>query len=138
MSQLQLHLYNEILVAQAIYELWAKKCRKPYFCYFVDNKVWLNTRNIQTARLAAKLDDWNISFYWVVWIFPKKLFCSAARFIWILWNLSRLLRQPIIVWNKQLFTWIIKWSQKIICKLYIKFELSLLCYFVDWERDYPN
>ena len=70
-SKLQLHLHNEILVAQAIYESWANKRRKLCLCYFVGDKVWLNTRNIQTARPAAKLDDENISPYRVAQIFPK-------------------------------------------------------------------
>ena len=29
MQELQLHLHDEMLVAQAIYESWANKCRKP-------------------------------------------------------------------------------------------------------------
>lgn len=54
MQELQMH---EMLVAQAIYELWTNKRRKPYPRYFIGGKVWLNTRNIQAARPVAKLDD---------------------------------------------------------------------------------
>ncbi len=57
MQELQLHLQDQMLIAQTIYESWANKRKRPCLCYFVQDKVWLNTRNIQTARPAAKLDD---------------------------------------------------------------------------------
>lgn len=64
-SKLQLHLYDEMLVAQAIYKSWANIRRRLCPCYFVDNKVWLNTRNIWTTRPIVKLDDQNIASYQV-------------------------------------------------------------------------
>ena len=57
MQELESHLHDEILVAQAIYESWANKRRRPCPQYSVGDRVWLNTRSIQTARPAAKLDD---------------------------------------------------------------------------------
>lgn len=64
MNELDLHLYDEMLVTQAIYEFQSNKRRRPYPCYFVTDKVWFNIRNIQTARPAAKLDNENIAPYW--------------------------------------------------------------------------
>lgn len=71
MQDLQVHLLDKMLIAQAIYESWANKRRKPCPRYFVGNKVWLDTRNIQTARPAAKLDNQNIGPYRVSRVFPK-------------------------------------------------------------------
>lgn len=62
---------DEMLVAQATYKSWAKKRRRPSPCYFVGNKVWLNTRNIRTARPATKLHDQNLGPYWVASVLPK-------------------------------------------------------------------
>lgn len=54
MQELESHLHDEMLVAQAIYESWANKRRIPYPQYSAGD---LNTRSIQTTRPAAKLDD---------------------------------------------------------------------------------
>ena len=39
MQELQLYLYDKMLVAQAIYELQINKYRRPCLCYFVRDKV---------------------------------------------------------------------------------------------------
>ena len=71
MQKLDSHLRDEMLIAQAIYESNANANRRPCPRYSVGDMVWLNTKNIQTARPTVKLDDRNIGPYRVNRVFPN-------------------------------------------------------------------
>ena len=73
MREMETHLRDEMLIAQAIYESTANANRRPCPRYAVGDMVWLNTRNIQTARPTAKLDDRNIGPYRVNRVFSNPL-----------------------------------------------------------------
>ena len=69
MRDLETHLHDEMLIAQAIYESTANANRRPCPRYKVGDMVWLNTKNLQTARPTVKLDDRNIGPYAVSRVF---------------------------------------------------------------------
>ena len=71
MQKLDSHLRDEMLIAQAIYESNANANCRPCPRYSVGDMVWLNTKNIQTARPTVKLDDRNIGPYRVNRVFPN-------------------------------------------------------------------
>ena len=73
MRDLETHLHDEMLIAQAIYESTANANRRPCPRYKVGDMVWLNTRNLQTARPTVKLDDRNIGPYAVSRVFSNPL-----------------------------------------------------------------
>lgn len=73
MTELDKHLQQEILIAQAVYESSTNANCRPCPCYFVWDMVWLNAKNIGTARPALKLDDRNIGSYQVAWVFFNNL-----------------------------------------------------------------
>ena len=73
MKDVDTHLHDEMLIAQASYEATANENRRPCPRYLVDDMVWLNTRNIQTARPAAKLNDRHAGPYRVTKVFSNPL-----------------------------------------------------------------
>ena len=73
MQDIDTHLRDEMLMAQASYEATANANRRPCPRYFVGDMVWLSTRNIQTARPTVKLDDRNIGPYRVSKVFSNPL-----------------------------------------------------------------
>ena len=73
MQEMESHLRDEMLVAQATYESTANSNRRPCPRHTVGDMVWLNTRNIQTARSTVKLVDRNIGPYRVNRIFSNPL-----------------------------------------------------------------
>jgi hypothetical protein len=44
------YLKFKIRIAQARYKKYANRKRKPAYKFYIDQKVWLNFRNIKTAR----------------------------------------------------------------------------------------
>ena len=73
METLNDHLRDEMLIAQAIFESSANQRRRPCPIYLVDDKVWLNARNLNTARPSVKLDDHNVSPFRVSKVFDNPL-----------------------------------------------------------------
>ena len=73
MEELNDHLRDEMLIAQAIFEASANRRRRPCPRYFVDDEVWLNARNLNTARPSVKLDDHNVGPYRVCKVFENPL-----------------------------------------------------------------
>ena len=71
MEDLTEHLRVEMLIAQAVYEFSANRSRRPYPHYFVGDKVWLNAKNLNTARPAVKLNDHHVRSFKVKRIFEK-------------------------------------------------------------------
>ena len=153
-QELQLHLHDEMLIAQTIYEWWANKRRRSCLCYFVRDKAWLNTRNIQTSGPAAKLDDQHIGPYRVAWVFPKnpltvQLDLPESLKILLVFHVSLLQHEANNLLPRQhqgpRKTVIVSDGAK---KLNVNRILSLkydrrlkpplLRYFVDWEGDHPS
>lgn len=154
MQELKLHLYDKILVAQAIYESWANKHRKPCLCYFMADKVQLNAKNIQTARLVAKPDDQNIGPSKIVRVFPKtplviQLDLPESLEIHPVFHISLLQheatdplprqyqdpREPMVAQDgaKELYV-----NSILSSKYDRQFKTPLLRYLVDWEGDHPS
>jgi hypothetical protein len=50
------YLKSEIYIAQARYKKYANRKRKPAYKFYINQKVWLNSRNIKIARPQKKLD----------------------------------------------------------------------------------
>ena len=73
MIDLETHLHDEMLIAQAIYESTANANRRSCPRYIVGDMVWLNTKNLQTARPTGNLDDRNIGPYTLSRVFSNPL-----------------------------------------------------------------
>ena len=71
MEDLTEHLRVEMLIAQAVYEFSANRSRRPYPHYFVGDKVWLNAKNLNTARPAVKLNNRHVRPFKVKRVFEK-------------------------------------------------------------------
>ena len=62
-----------MLIAQAMYEFSANRSRHSCPHYFVGDEVWLNAKNLNTARLTVKLNDCHVRPFKVKRIFEKNL-----------------------------------------------------------------
>ena len=71
MEDLTEHLRVEMLIAQAMYEFSVNRSHCPCPHYFVGDKVWLNAKNLNTARPAVKLDDRHVRPFKVKCVFEK-------------------------------------------------------------------
>ena len=78
MRDLETHLHDEMLIAQAIYESTANANRRPCPRYKVGDMVWLNTKNLQTARPTVKFDR-NIGPYAVSRVFRNRVGLVCVR-----------------------------------------------------------
>jgi hypothetical protein len=67
------HLCDEMLIAQASYEVIVNENRCFCFRYLVNDMIWLNTQNIQIARSAIKLNDRHVDSYRVSKVFSNSL-----------------------------------------------------------------
>ena len=73
MKDLTEHLRVEMLIAQAIYEFSANRSRCPCPHYFIEDEVWLNAKNFNTAHLAVKLNNCYVRSFKIKCIFEKNL-----------------------------------------------------------------
>ena len=71
MKDLTEHLRVEMLIAQIMYKFSVNKSRCPYSHYFVEDKVWLNVKNLNTACPAVKLNNHHVRLFKVKRIFEK-------------------------------------------------------------------
>ena len=71
MKDLTEHLRVEMLIAQAIYEFSVNRSCRPCPHYFIGDKVWLNAKNLNTARPAVKLDNRHVRSFKVKRVFEK-------------------------------------------------------------------
>ena len=71
MEDLTEHLRVEMLIAQVMYEFSANRfcCPCPY--YFIEDKVWLNVKNLNTACPAVKLNNYHVRSFKVKCVFEK-------------------------------------------------------------------
>ena len=63
MKALDEHLYESMLVSQAVYEAAANEHRRPAEKYQVDDLVYLNAGNIRNQRPSAKLSEVSLGPY---------------------------------------------------------------------------
>ena len=54
-----------------MYEFSVNKSRCPCPHYFIGDKVWLNTKNLNTAHSAVKLNNCHVKLFKVKCIFEK-------------------------------------------------------------------
>jgi hypothetical protein len=54
------YLKFKIYIAQTRHKKYAHRKRKPAYRFYISQKVWLNSKNIQTARPQKKLDWKNL------------------------------------------------------------------------------
>ena len=73
MEDLTEHLRVEMLIAQAVYEFSANRSRCPCPHYFIGDEVWLNAKNLNTARLTVKLNNRHVRSFKVKRVFEKNL-----------------------------------------------------------------
>ena len=73
MKDLTEHLRVEILIAQAMYEFSANRSCWPCPYYFVEDEVWLNTKNLNTAHSAVKLNNCHVRPFKVKRVFERTL-----------------------------------------------------------------
>ncbi len=73
MEEITTHLREEMLIAQAIYESSANEHRRPCPRYLVGDMVWLNAKNLNTARPVVKLDDRHVGPFPVKRVFDNPL-----------------------------------------------------------------
>ena len=71
MKDLTEHLRVEMLIAQVIYEFSANRFCHPCSHYFVEDEVWLNVKNLNTAHPAVKLNNHHVRSFKVKRIFEK-------------------------------------------------------------------
>jgi hypothetical protein len=80
MQNIDIHFRDEMLMTQVSYEVIANANRRLCSRYLVKDMIWLNTRNIQIARLTVKLNDRNIDFYRISKIFLNSLIVQLELF----------------------------------------------------------
>ena len=71
MIDLTEHLRVEMLIAQAVYEFSVNRSCCPCPHYFVEDEVWLNIKNLNTAHSAVKLNNHHVRSFKVKHIFEK-------------------------------------------------------------------
>ncbi len=89
MKKLTEHLHDEMLIAQIIYEFNINLSCHSYFKYFVEDEVWLNACNLSIIHLVIKLNDHNIDFFKIKYIFKN-------NFLIIKLNLSTFMKIHLI------------------------------------------
>ena len=65
------HLRVEMLIAQAVYEFSVNRSRCPCPHYFIEDEVWLNIKNLNTACPAVKLNNRHVRSFKVKRVFEK-------------------------------------------------------------------
>ncbi len=71
MKKLTEHLYDEMLIAQIIYEFNVNLSRCSCSKYFVEDEVWLNACNLSIIHLAVKLNDHNVDLFKIKHVFKN-------------------------------------------------------------------
>ena len=153
MEDLTTHLREEMLIAQAIYESNANRSRRPCPRYLVGDQVWLNAKNLNTARPAVKLDDHNIGPFPVKRVFSNPLVIELelptsmkVHPVFHATLLSHVAtdplpgqrqepREPIFAENGER-AWYV--NAILNSKMDRRYNPPLLKYYVDWEGHFPT
>ena len=79
MKDLTEHLRVEMLIAQVMYEFSANRSRRSCPHYFVEDEVWLNAKNLNTAHPAVKLNNRHVRSFKVKRVFEKNLLVTVLK-----------------------------------------------------------
>ncbi len=71
MKKLTEHLCDEMFIAQIIYEFNVNLFHRSCSRYFVEDEVWLNACNLNITHLAIKLNDYNVDFFKIKYVFKN-------------------------------------------------------------------
>ena len=153
MEDLTEHLREEMLIAQAIYEANANASRRPCPRYLVGDQVWLNAKNLNTARPVVKLDDHNVGPFPVKRVFKNPLIIELqlpeSMKVHPVFHASLLShvatdplpgqrqepREPVVAENGERAWYVNAISNSKLDRRYIP---PLLKYYVDWEGHFPT
>ena len=149
MKDLTEHLRVEMLIAQAMYEFSANRSCCPCPHYFVEDKVWLNVKNLNTAHSVIKLNNHHVKSFKVKHIFEKNLLVIELKLsefmkvhsVFHLTLLSYVTTDPLSDQCQELWELIItensEWVWYVIRIFNFKvnqcFNSLLLKYYVEWE-----
>ena len=154
MEDLTKHLRVEMLIAQAVYESSVNRSCCPCPHYFIGDKVWLNAKNLNTARLIIKLDNHHVRPFKVKRIFEKNplvielelLKFMKVHSVFHITLLSHVATDPlpgqcqepwelIITENSEQVWYVIRIFN---FKVNQRFNPLLLKYYVKWEGYFPT
>ena len=81
MKNLNKHFQKQMLVIQVIYEFTVNVC--CHFCsqYVIENQVWLNAHNFNTAWSSVKLDDHNVKSFLMIKIYKFNFLVMKLDFL---------------------------------------------------------
>ena len=147
------HLRVEMLIAQAMYEFSANRSRRPYPHYFVEDKVWLNAKNLNTACPAVKLNNHHVKSFKVKRVFEKNSLVIELELpefmkvhsVFHITLLSHVATDPlpgqcqepwelIVAENNERAWYVIRIFN---FKVNRRFNSLLLKYYVEWEGYFP-
>ncbi len=80
MKKLTEHLYDEMLIAQIIYKFNVNLFHHSCFKYFIEDKVWLNVCNLNITHFIIKLNDHNIDFFKIKYVFENNSLIIELNF----------------------------------------------------------
>ena len=153
MEEITTRLREEMLTAQAIYESSANEHRRPCPRYLVGDMVWLNAKNLNTARPTVKLDDRHIGPFLVKRVFHNPLVIELdlpeSMKIHPVFHASLLShvaqdplpgqrqepREPVIAENGERSWYVNSITNS---KYDRRFQPPLLKYYVNWESHIPT
>ena len=153
MKELIERLRDEMLVAQVIQKANANAHRRFNFRYLVDDQVWLNVKNFNTARFFVKLNDRHVDFFRVKRVFRNHLvvelklsefmkvhsvfhanFLSHVTTDFLLGQIQAL-RELVVAENDER-AWYV--NRVLNFKLDRRYISVLLKYYIDWEEHNPT
>ena len=154
MKDLTEHLRVKMLIAQAVYEFSVNKFCRSYPHYFVEDEVWLNAKNLNTAYSAVKLNNHHVRSFKVKRIFEKnslviKLKLSEFMKVHSVFHVILLsyvttdslsgqyqeLWESVITENSEWVWYVIRIFN---FKVNWHFNSLLLKYYVEWEGYFPT
>ena len=141
-----------MLIAQVIYEFSINRFRRSCFKYSVEDQVWLNARNFNTARSAIKLNDRHVDLFSIKRVFDKNsLIIELELFAFlkihsifhitllnhiVIDSLSNQIlesRESLIVENDERVWYV---NNILNFKRDRRYNSSLLKYYVDWKNHF--
>ena len=154
MKDLTEHLRVEMLIAQVIYEFSVNRSHCPYPCYFIEDKVWLNAKNLNTAHPAVKLNDHHVRPFKVKHVFEKNSLVIELKLpefmkvhsVFHVTLLSHVTTDPLSGQRQELWEPVIaengEWAWYVTrifnSKVNWHFNSPLLKYYVKWEGYFPT
>ena len=153
MEDLTEHLRVKMLIAQAMYEFSVNRSCCPCPHYFIGDEVWLNAKNLNTARPAVKLNNHHVKSFKIKHIFEKNLLVIELKLsefmkvhsVFHITLLSYVTTdslsgqrqepwEPVITENNEWVWYVIRIFN---FKVNQRFNPPLLKYYVEWEGYFP-